>query len=241
MPSSLHDDGFVAHRGNVGAAGGARSHHGGDLRNALARHARLIVEDAPEVIAIGKHVGLQRQKRAAGIDEVDARQVILLGDLLRAQMLLHRHRIVRAALDGGVVGDDRAVLSLHEADTGDDPGDGESPPYMSKAASAENSRKPEPGSIKRSMRSRAVSLLRRRCFSTASGPPPSRTAISRSRSSATRRSIRRAFAAKSSEFRSRRDSNSAIAAAIRHARLRARLDVEKSRGPLPAGLVARSK
>ena len=119
---SLDDDGFVAHRGNVRAAGGARSHHRGDLRDALARHARLIVEDAPEVIAIGKDVGLQRQERAARIDQVDARKMVLLRDLLRAQMLLDRHRVVRAALDGRVVGDDHAVLAFDDSDSGDDAG-----------------------------------------------------------------------------------------------------------------------
>jgi hypothetical protein len=32
----LDDDRLVAHRRHVGAAGGARAHHGGDLRDALA-------------------------------------------------------------------------------------------------------------------------------------------------------------------------------------------------------------
>ena len=121
---AFDDDRFVAHRRNVRAAGRARSHHRGDLRNALARHARLIVEDAPEVFAVGKHLGLQRQERAARVDQVDARQMVLLGDLLRAQMLLDRHRIVRAALDGRVVGDDRAELAFDDADAGDDAGAG---------------------------------------------------------------------------------------------------------------------
>jgi len=82
----------------------------------------LVVEDAAEVIAIGEHVGLQRQKRPAGIHQVDARQVILGGDLLRAQMFLHRHRVVRTALDGGVVGHDRARRAVDDPDSGDDPG-----------------------------------------------------------------------------------------------------------------------
>ena len=37
---------------------------------------------------------------------------ILLGDLLGAQVLLDGHGVVRAALDGGVVGDDDALLPL---------------------------------------------------------------------------------------------------------------------------------
>ena len=73
---------------------------------AALRHRRLVVEDAAEVLAVGEHVVLQRQERAAGVDEVDARQPVVQRDLLRAQVLLDRHRVVRAALDGGVVGDD---------------------------------------------------------------------------------------------------------------------------------------
>ena len=55
----------------------------------------------------GKTSSWSGQERAAGVDEVDARQAVLLGDLLRAQVLLDGQRVVRAALDGRVVGDDR--------------------------------------------------------------------------------------------------------------------------------------
>ena len=108
MPCSLHDDGLVAHGRHVGAARGARAQHDGDLRDAGRRHARLVVEDAAEVLAIGEDLGLQRQERAARVDQVDARQAVLERDLLRAQVLLHRERVVGAALHGGVVGDDTA-------------------------------------------------------------------------------------------------------------------------------------
>src|SRR6185437_15348356 len=63
-----------------------------------------------------------RQERAARVDEVDARQVVLLGHLLGAQVLLNRQREVRAALDGRVVGHDHALLALDDADAGDDAG-----------------------------------------------------------------------------------------------------------------------
>ncbi len=46
--------------------------------------------------------------------------MVLRGDLLRAQMLLDRDRIVGAALDGGVVGDDRARRAADGTDPGDD-------------------------------------------------------------------------------------------------------------------------
>ena len=42
------------------------------------------------------------------------------GDLLGAQVLLDGERVVGAALDGGVVGDDHALLPGDHADAGDD-------------------------------------------------------------------------------------------------------------------------
>ncbi len=118
------DDGFVAHRGHVGAAGGARPEHRGDLRNALGAHRRLVVEDAAEVLAVREDLVLPGKERAAGVDEVEAGQVVLQRHLLRPQVLLHRDGVVRAALDGRVVGDDHAFATGHPADSGDDAGAG---------------------------------------------------------------------------------------------------------------------
>ena len=70
----LDDDRLVGHRRHIGAAGRAGAHHHRDLRDARRRHARLIVEDAAEMLAVGKHLGLMRQIGAAGIDEIDAGQ-----------------------------------------------------------------------------------------------------------------------------------------------------------------------
>ena len=84
------DDGFVGHRRHVGAAGGARAHHHRDLRDPQRRQVGLVVEDAAEVVAIGEHLVLVGQVGSARVDQVDAGQVILLRDLLRAQVLLHR-------------------------------------------------------------------------------------------------------------------------------------------------------
>ena len=118
----LDDDGLVRHRRHVGAAGGARTHHHRDLRDALGRHVGLVVEDAAEVVAVGEDLVLPGQEGAARVDQVDAGQVVLLGDLLRAQVLLDRHRVVGAALHRGVVGHDHAFDALHAADAGDDAG-----------------------------------------------------------------------------------------------------------------------
>jgi hypothetical protein len=48
--------------------------HHGHLRDARGGHARLVVEDAPEVVAVGEHLVLHGQEGAAGVDEVDAGQ-----------------------------------------------------------------------------------------------------------------------------------------------------------------------
>ena len=76
---------------------------------------RLVVEDAAEVLAVGEHLGVLRQVGAAGVDEIDARQPVLARDLLRAQVLLDGHRVIRAALDGGVVADDHALAARRRA------------------------------------------------------------------------------------------------------------------------------
>ena len=76
------------------------------------------------MLAVGEDLVLAGQERAAGVDEVDAGQAVLQRDLLGAQVLLDRHRVVGAALDGGVVGDDHALAPGHAADAGDDPGAG---------------------------------------------------------------------------------------------------------------------
>jgi hypothetical protein len=117
---ALHDDGLVAHRRHIGATGGARAHHHSDLRNPKRRQRRLIVEDAPEVLAVGKHLSLVRQVGTAGVDKIDARKPVLARDLLGAQVLLHRHRIVGAALDRRVVADDHAFAALDAADARDE-------------------------------------------------------------------------------------------------------------------------
>ena len=116
-----HDHRFVGHGRDVGPARGAAAHHAGDLRNAQCRHVRLVEEDAPEMVAIGEDLRLVRQVRPAAVDEVDARQTVLLRDLLSAQVLLDRHRVIGAALHGGIVADDHYLAARHAPDPGDQP------------------------------------------------------------------------------------------------------------------------
>src|SRR5581483_5585328 len=121
-PRAAHDDRLVRHGGDVRAPGGARAHHGGDLRDAEGRQARLVEEDAAEVLPVREHPRLQGQEGAARVDQVEAGEPVLQRHLLRAQVLLHRQREVGAALDGGVVGDEDAVTTLDDPDPGHDPG-----------------------------------------------------------------------------------------------------------------------
>src|SRR6056297_3277924 len=118
----LDDNGLVAHGRHIGAAGRARTHHHGDLRNVLRRQPGLVVEDAAEVLLVRKHLVLQRQKSAAGIDQVDARQVVLQRDFLGPKVLLDRHRVIRAALDRRVIGDHHAFHALNAAYAGNHAG-----------------------------------------------------------------------------------------------------------------------
>jgi hypothetical protein len=123
-PLFAHDHGLVAHRRHIGAAGRAGAEHRGDLRDPLGRHVGLVEEDAAEVLAVGEDLILHGKEGAAGVDQVDAGQPVLQRHLLRPQVLLHGHRVVGAAFDGGVVGDDDDLAPMHADDPGDDPGRG---------------------------------------------------------------------------------------------------------------------
>jgi hypothetical protein len=76
------------------------------------------------VVPVRKDLVLLGEEGSAGIHEVDARQPVLERDLLGPEVLLHRHGIVGAALDGGVVGNDQHVAAVHQADARDDAGAG---------------------------------------------------------------------------------------------------------------------
>ena len=119
-----HDDALVGHGGHVGAARRAAAHHHRDLCDAFGRHRRLIVEDAPEVVAVGENFVLVGEVCAAGIDEVHAGQAVLPCHFLRAQVLLHGQRIVSAALHRGVVAHDHAGAPGDLADARDHAGGG---------------------------------------------------------------------------------------------------------------------
>ncbi len=76
------------------------------------------------MVAIREHFILIRQVGAAAIDQVDARQIVLLGYLLRPQMFFDAERIVGAALDGCIVAYHHALLPRDTADAGNHAGGG---------------------------------------------------------------------------------------------------------------------
>ena len=180
-----HDDGLVRHRRHIGAACGAGAHHHRDLRDAGGRHGRLIVEDAAEMLAVGEHFGLMRQVGAAGIDQINAGQAVLARDLLGAQMLLHRHRIIGAALDRGIVADDDAFAPGDAADAGDDARGMDGVAHTCRTRRAATVRETARRDRSASSRGRAAdSLPRPRWRSRARGGPPSAAVARRSSSSA---------------------------------------------------------
>ena len=113
-----HDYRLVGHGGHIGSTGSARSHHAGNLRNAERRHVRLIEEDAAEMVAVGKDLGLVGKVRPAAVDQIDTGQAVFLRDLLRTQVLLHRHRVIGTALNGGIVAHDHHLAAGDTPDPG---------------------------------------------------------------------------------------------------------------------------
>ncbi|MNO73340.1 hypothetical protein D3C76_643030 [compost metagenome] len=111
-------DRFVGHRRYIGAASGAGAHDHGNLRDAQGAHVGLVEENSSEVLAVREHFILTRQVGAAGVHQIDARQTVLLGDGLGAQVLFHRQRVIRTTFDRGVVGDNHALDAFHTADPG---------------------------------------------------------------------------------------------------------------------------
>ena len=117
--SVLDNDDLVRHGGHIGATSSARATYDSDLRNAGGRHPRLVVENLSEVIFVWEYVVLLREEGASGVNEVDARQLVLHGDLLGADVFLDCDRVVCAALVSEIIGDDHARLSMHLANASD--------------------------------------------------------------------------------------------------------------------------
>ena len=114
----FNDNRFIAHRRHICPAGGTGTHNDCDLRYAFGRHICLIVKNPSEVIAIRKYFILIRQIGTTGIHQINTRQVVLLSNFLRAQMLFNRHRIIRTAFDRRIITDDHTFLPGDTTNTG---------------------------------------------------------------------------------------------------------------------------
>ncbi len=64
------------------------------------------------MLAIGKDLILGGQERPAALHQIHTGQMIVPRDLLGAQMLLDGEGIVRAALDGRIIGDNHTLRPL---------------------------------------------------------------------------------------------------------------------------------
>ena len=71
------------------------------------------------MILVREYVVLLWEEGAGGVHEVDARQLVLHGDLLGADVFLDCDRVVRAALVSEIIGNDHARLSMHLSNTSD--------------------------------------------------------------------------------------------------------------------------
>ena len=120
---------MVGHDGEIGAAGDAHAHDGGDLRDAHGGHARVVAEDAAEVVLVGEDVFLKRKEDTGGVDEIEGGEVVLHRDVLGAEDLLGGHGEEGAGLHGGVVGDDHAEAAGDATEAGDDACCGRAAPF----------------------------------------------------------------------------------------------------------------
>ena len=116
----FNNDGLVAHGGHVRTACGATTHYHRDLSNAQRAHLRLVVKDAAKMLTVRKHIVLIWQVGTARVHQVDARQVVLLRNLLRTQVLFNRHGVVGTALHRCVVAHHQAVNATDAANARDD-------------------------------------------------------------------------------------------------------------------------
>ena len=76
------------------------------------------------MVLVGKHLILERQEGPTGIDQVDAAEPVLLGDLLRPSVFLDRHGEQRAPLHRRIVRDEHERHPANDADARDDAGAG---------------------------------------------------------------------------------------------------------------------
>ena len=81
-------------------------------------HIGLFEKDPAEVVAVWKHFVLVGQIGAARVHQINAGQMVLRRNLLRAQMLFNRHRVISAAFDRCVIAHHHTVHATDPPDPG---------------------------------------------------------------------------------------------------------------------------
>ncbi len=113
-----HQD-VIAHHGQIRAARDAHSHDGRDLGNAHGAHDGVVAEHAAEIVGVGEDVFLQRQENASGIDQVNRGNMIVDGNILRANHFFRREREESPGFHRRVVGDDHHQTPADSPEAGD--------------------------------------------------------------------------------------------------------------------------
>ena len=72
----------------------------------------------PKCSLSGKTSAWSGRNAPPEVYQVDAGEIIFFGDLLGAQVLFHRYGVISASFNGGVVGDNEALLSGDHANAG---------------------------------------------------------------------------------------------------------------------------
>ena len=121
---------------------------------------------------------LERKIHAGRIDQIDDRHAVAHRDFLRAQNLGDGLGPPRAGLHRGVVGNDHGRAAFDLADARDHARRGRLPVVLVVGDQQADFEKTRPGSSSWAMRSRAVSLPSRCCFSIFLAPPPCRSCSS---------------------------------------------------------------
>ena len=136
---------MVAHQRQVGSAGHAHAHDGGELRNAHRAHHCVVAKDAAEIVRIWEDVFLQRKKNAGGVDQINRRDMIFDGDVLRADDFFRRHWEKGAGFYGGVISDEHERAPANFSEPGDRSRRRRAAPLCVHLVSGENSKLEELG------------------------------------------------------------------------------------------------
>ena len=121
---------MVAHHGKIRAARHAHAHDRGNLGNAYGTHHRVVAKNAAKVVGVGENIFLQRQKNAGGIYQINCRDVIVDGHVLRANDLFGGHGEERPGFHRGVIRDNHKGAATNHSQARNRAGAGRAAPLL---------------------------------------------------------------------------------------------------------------